>query len=152
MPPIFQTSTYVQSSPGKHKGYEYSRSHNPTRTRLEKNLAALEGAKYALTMSSGMAVATLMIKSLKAGSTIVCGDDVYGGTYRLFTTVMNENYKFVFVDTTDPKKVEHALKAHKPALLWLESPSNPLLKIIDIKKTTALAKKYKTLTMVDNTL
>lgn len=151
MPPIFQTTTFAQSSPGKHKGYEYSRSHNPTRTRLEKNLAALEGAKYALAMSSGMAVATLMIKALKSGSTIVCGADVYGGTYRLFTTVLNEDYNFVFVDTTNPEKVEHALKAHKPALLWIETPTNPLLKITDIKKTTTLAKKYKALTMVDNT-
>jgi cystathionine gamma-lyase len=151
MPPIFQTTTYVQSSPGKHKGYEYTRSHNPTRTRLEKNLASLEDAKYALAMSSGMAVATLMIKAFKSGSTILCGDDVYGGTYRLFTTVLNDNYKFVFVDTTDPKRVEHALKEHQPVLLWLETPSNPLLKIIDIKKIATLAKKNKTLTMVDNT-
>ena len=151
MPPIFQTSTFVQSSPGKHKGYEYTRSHNPTRTRLEKNLAALEGAKYALAMSSGMSVATLMVSALGEGATIICGDDVYGGTYRLFTTILNKTYKFVFVDTTDQKKVEHALKNHDASLLWLETPTNPLLKITDIKKTVALAKKYKCMTMVDNT-
>lgn len=151
MPPIFQTSTFVQSSPGKHKGYEYTRSHNPTRTRLEENLAALEGAKYALSMASGMSVATLLVKSFPAGSTIVCGDDVYGGTYRLFTTILNDSYNFIFIDTTDTKKVEATLKEHKPALLWLESPTNPLLKITDIKKTASIAKKYKTLTMVDNT-
>lgn len=151
MPPIFQTSTFVQSSPGKHKGYEYTRSHNPTRTRLETNLAALEGAKYALVMSSGMSVTTLTIKSLKSGSTILCGDDVYGGTYRLFTTILNTEYNFVFIDTTNTKEVEAALKEHRPALLWLETPTNPLLKITDIKKVSTLAKKYKTLTMVDNT-
>jgi len=151
MPPIFQTSTFVQSSPGKHKGYEYTRSHNPTRTRLEENLAALEGAKYALAMSSGMSVATLVVKSFGEGSTIVCGDDVYGGTYRLFTTILNKAYNFIFIDTTDTKLVEATLKEHKPALLWLEAPTNPLLKITDIAKTAKIAKKYKTLTMVDNT-
>ncbi len=151
MPPIFQTTTFVQSSPGKHKGYEYTRSHNPTRTRLEENLASLEGAKYALAMSSGMSVTTLTLKSFEEGSTIVCGDDVYGGTYRLFTTVLNKSYNFIFVDTTDSKLVEQTLKEHKPALLWLETPTNPLLKITDIKKTSTIAKKYGTLVMVDNT-
>lgn len=151
MPPIFQTSTFVQSSPGKHKGFEYTRSHNPTRTRLEENLAALEGAKYALAMSSGMSVATLTLKSFEEGSTIVCGDDVYGGTYRLFTTILNKAYNFIFIDTTDSKLVEQTLKEHKPALLWLETPTNPLLKITDIEKTSKIAKKYGTLVMVDNT-
>jgi cystathionine gamma-lyase len=151
MPPIFQTTTFVQSSPGKHKGYEYTRSHNPTRTRLEENLASLEGAKYALAMSSGMSVATLTLSSFEKGSTVVCGDDVYGGTYRLFTTVLNNSYNFIFVDTTNLKLVEKTLKEHKAALLWLETPTNPLLKITDIEKTSKIAKKYGTLVMVDNT-
>jgi cystathionine gamma-lyase len=151
MPPIFQTTTFVQSSPGKHKGYEYSRSHNPTRTRLEENLASLESAKYALAMSSGMSIVTLTLKSFEEGSTIICSDDVYGGTYRLFTTVLNKSYNFIFIDTTDSKLVEKMLKEHNPALIWLETPTNPLLKITDIEKTSKMAKKYGVLVMVDNT-
>lgn len=151
MPPIFQTSTYVQSSPGVHKGYEYSRSHNPTRTRLEECLASLENAKHALVTSSGMAASTLMMHSLPVGSTIICGDDVYGGTYRLFTTIFNDIHNFIFVDTTDLKNIEKVIKESKPQLVWLESPTNPLLKITDIKKVSSIAKKYKAQTLVDNT-
>ncbi|WP_419172904.1 trans-sulfuration enzyme family protein [Halobacteriovorax sp.] len=151
IPPIHQTTTYAQTSPGIHQGYEYSRCHNPTRTRLEESLTALENAKYALATSSGVSIEMLIMHALPAGSTILCGDDVYGGTYRLFTTVFNSIHKFIFVDTTDPKKVEEALKEHKPKLMWVETPTNPLLKISDIKKVSELAKKYKTLTVVDNT-
>ena len=131
MPPIFQTSTYVQKSPGKHQGYEYSRSHNPTRTRLEENLASLENAKYALVTSSGLSTMSLMMHALKKGSKIICGDDVYGGTYRLFNTVFNSLHDFTFIDTTDLKEVEAHLKT-KPTMIWLETPTNPLLKISDI--------------------
>jgi len=151
MPPIYQTSTYVQSSPGKHKGYEYTRSHNPTRTRLEECLADLEGAKHALVAASGLAIASLILHAIPEGSTILCGDDVYGGTYRLLTTVFNKTHNVVFIDTTDIKFVEAKLKELKPTLFWIESPTNPLLKITDIKKVTALAKKYKTMSIVDNT-
>lgn len=151
MPPIYQTSTYVQSSPGKHKGYEYTRSHNPTRTRLEECLASLENAKYALVTSSGMAATTLILHALPKGSTILCGDDVYGGTYRILTTVFNEIHKVMFVDTTDTKNLERLMKEHRPKLIWLESPTNPLLKITDIKKVTTIAKKHKVLSVVDNT-
>ncbi len=151
MPPIYQTSTYVQSSPGKHKGYEYTRSHNPTRTRLEECLADLEGAKHALVAASGLAIASLILHATPEGSTILCGDDVYGGTYRLLTTVFNKTHNVVFIDTTDIKHVEAKLKELKPALFWIESPTNPLLKITDIKKVTALAKKYKAMSIVDNT-
>ncbi|MBD66130.1 MAG: cystathionine gamma-synthase [Halobacteriovoraceae bacterium] len=150
MPPIFQTSTYVQKSPGKHQGYEYTRSHNPTRTRLEENLAALEEAKYALVTASGLSCMSLMMHALPEGSTIISGDDVYGGTYRLFTTVFNERHQYKFIDTTDLKLVEKHLK-EKPAMIWLETPTNPLLKISDIKKICELAKKYKVMTVVDNT-
>lgn len=101
MPPIFQTSTYVQSSPGVHKGYEYTRSHNPTRTRLEESLASLENSKYALVTASGISAAMLVMHSLPAGSTIICGDDIYGGTYRLFTTVFDKHHHFIFVDSTN---------------------------------------------------
>ncbi|MBD63789.1 MAG: cystathionine gamma-synthase [Halobacteriovoraceae bacterium] len=150
MPPIYQTSTYIQSSPGKHKGYEYTRSHNPTRTRLEENLAALENAKYALTTSSGLAMNTLIMHMLPEGSHILCGDDVYGGTYRLFTTVFQNKHKFEFIDTTDYKLVEKKLK-EKPALIWIETPTNPTLKITDIQRVAKVAKANKVKVYVDNT-
>ncbi|WP_206611151.1 PLP-dependent aspartate aminotransferase family protein [Halobacteriovorax sp. HLS] len=151
MPPIYQTTTYVQSSPGVHSGYEYTRSHNPTRTRLEECLAALENGKYALVTASGISSAMLVMHALPAGSTILCGDDVYGGTYRLFTTVFHELHKIVFVDTTDTKELASKIKEHKPSLLWIETPTNPLLKITDIKKVVTLAKQSKVKTLVDNT-
>jgi cystathionine gamma-lyase len=151
MPPIYQTSTFVQSSPGKHQGYEYTRSHNPTRSRLEECLASLEEAKHALVTSSGMSIIMLIMHALPKGSTILCGDDVYGGTYRILTTVFNESHNIVFVDTTDVKAVAAKIKETKPQVVWLESPTNPLLKISDIKAISAVAKKHKALTVVDNT-
>jgi cystathionine gamma-lyase len=151
MPPIYQTSTFAQSSPGVHKGYEYTRSHNPTRTRLEECLASIEQGKFALVTSSGMAAEMLVMHALEPGSTILCGDDVYGGTYRLFTTVFNKVHKFIFIDTTDLKQVEKEVKKNKPSLIWLETPTNPLLKISDIRKISSIAKKNKVLTIVDNT-
>lgn len=150
-PPIYQTSTFTQISPGKHKGYEYTRSHNPTRTRLEECLAALEYANHALVTATGMSAAMLVMHALPENSTIICGDDVYGGTYRLFTTVFNKFHNFIFADTTDLKSLEKLVKDKKPALIWLESPTNPLLKITDIKKVASIAKSVKALTLVDNT-
>lgn len=150
MPPIYQTTTYAQKSPGKHQGYVYSRSHNPTRTRLEVNLASLENAKYAITTASGVSAINLILQTFKHGSKILCSNDVYGGTYRLFTTVLNESYNFEFIDTTDYELVENKLK-EKPAMIWLETPTNPTLKITDIKKVSKLAKKYNVKTYVDNT-
>ena len=149
--PIYQTTTYAQVSPGKHQGYDYSRCQNPSRTRLEECLASLEGAKHALVASSGIAIVSLVLHSLPSGSTILCGDDVYGGTYRLLTTVFNDIHDIHFVDTTDAKAVEKAMKELKPKLIWMESPTNPLLKISDLRKITELAKKYKVLSVVDNT-
>lgn len=151
MPPIFQTSTYVQKSPGVHQGYEYTRSHNPTRTRLEECLASLENAKHSLVTASGLSAAMLVMHHLPNKSEILCGDDVYGGTYRLFTTVFNSLHNFTFVDTTNIKLVEKKLKELKPKLLWLETPTNPLLKISDIKKLAEMAKKYDCQVLVDNT-
>ncbi len=151
MPPIYQTSTYVQSSPGKHKGYEYTRSHNPTRSRLEECLASLEEAKYALVASSGLGIATLILHAIPPASTILCSDDVYGGTYRILTTVFNKIHNIIFIDTTNAKTVDKAMKEHNPYMIWIESPTNPLLKITDIKKITSLAQKYNTLSVVDNT-
>lgn len=151
MPPIFQTSTYVQSSPGEHKGYEYTRSHNPTRTRLQECLASLENAKHCFVTASGLSASTLIMHMLPKGSRILCGDDVYGGTYRLFSKVFPEIHHYKFVDTTDLKKLEAQINETKPALVWLETPTNPLLKISDIAAISALAKKVGALTVVDNT-
>lgn len=151
MPPIYQTSTYVQSSPGEHKGYEYTRSHNPTRTRLQECLASLENAKHCLVTASGLSASSLIMHMLPKGSKILCGDDVYGGTYRLFSKVFPDIHDFKFVETTDLKKLEKEIEATKPALIWLETPTNPLLKISDIAAISAMAKKVKALVVVDNT-
>ena len=150
MPPIYQTSTYVQSSPGEHKGYEYTRSHNPTRSRLEENLASLEQTRYALTSASGLSMIDLIMHMLPAGSKIISGDDVYGGTYRLFTTVFQDRHDFTFIDTTDLRAVKQALQEGAD-LIWLESPTNPTLKISDIAAIASLAKETKALSVVDNT-
>lgn len=151
MPPIYQTSTYVQSSPGEHKGYEYTRSHNPTRTRLEECLASLENAKHCFVTASGLSASMLIMQMLPKGSKILCGDDVYGGTYRLFSKVFNEMHNFEFVDTTDLASLEKKINETKPALIWLETPTNPMLKISDIAAITSMGKKVKALTVVDNT-
>jgi len=151
MPPIYQTSTYVQSSPGEHKGYEYTRSHNPTRTRLEECLASLENAKHCLVTASGLSASSLIMHMLPKGSKIICGDDVYGGTYRLFSKVFPDIHEFKFVDTTNLKNLEKEIETFKPALVWLETPTNPLLKISDISAVCALAKKVRALVVVDNT-
>lgn len=151
MPPIYQTSTYVQSSPGEHKGYEYTRSHNPTRTRLQECLASLENAKHCLVTASGLSASSLIMHMLPKGSKILCGDDVYGGTYRLFSKVFPDIHEFKFVETTDLKKLEKEIETTKPALIWLETPTNPLLKISDIAAISAMAKKVKALVVVDNT-
>jgi cystathionine gamma-lyase len=151
MPPIYQTSTYVQSSPGEHKGYEYTRSHNPTRTRLEECLASLENANHCLVTASGLSASSLIMHMLPKGSKILCGDDVYGGTYRLFSKVFPDIHDYKFVDTTDLKNLEKEIESFKPALIWLETPTNPLLKISDIAAISTLAKKVNSLVVVDNT-
>lgn len=151
MPPIFQTSTYVQSSPGEHKGYEYTRSHNPTRTRLQECLASIENAKHCFVTASGLSASTLIMHMLPKGSRIICGDDVYGGTYRLFSKVFPDIHEYKFVDTTNLKNLEKEINDYKPALVWLETPTNPLLKISDIGAISAMAKKVGALTVVDNT-
>jgi cystathionine gamma-lyase len=151
MPPIFQTSTYVQSSPGEHKGYEYTRSHNPTRTRLQECLAATENAKHCFVTASGLSASTLIMHMLPKGSKILCGDDVYGGTYRLFSKVFQDIHQFKFVDTTNLVALEKEMNDFKPTLVWLETPTNPMLKISDIQCISGLAKKVGALTVVDNT-
>jgi cystathionine gamma-lyase len=150
-PPIYQTSTYAQKSPGDHLGYEYTRTHNPTRTRLEECLAASEGANYAVTTASGMSAIMLMMHLLPPGSTVLCGDDVYGGTYRLFTTVFDRYHDFHFIDTTDHKLLADHIKRLRPKLLWLETPTNPMLKITDLSAAVDVAHKHGCKVIVDNT-
>ncbi|MEK7449607.1 MAG: cystathionine gamma-synthase [Planctomycetota bacterium] len=151
MTPIYQTATYVQPAPGQPKGFSYSRTANPTRQALEKNLAPLENAKYALTFASGLAAINNIMNIFKAGDHIISLDDPYGGTYRIFTRLyQNYNLEFSFVDTSNLENIKRAIKSNTK-LLWLETPSNPLLKITDIKSTVTLAKKHNLIVVVDNT-
>jgi cystathionine beta-lyase len=151
MTPIFQSSTYVQASPAKHKGYAYARGANPTRTALQKSLAALEDGKHAICFSSGMGATDAVIKLLKPGDEVVTSHDLYGGSYRMFKHVFEKyGIKFHFLDLT---KIENALPYvnSNTRLFWLETPTNPLMNIIDIAAFVALAKKNKSLVAVDNT-
>lgn len=151
MIPIYQTSTFVQFEPGMHKGYDYSRAGNPTRTALEKNLAALEGGKYGVAFSSGMGAIDAIVKLLKAGDHVIAGNDLYGGTYRLFTKVFEQfGVSFDFIDMSDPKKVEAAIRTNT-RMVWIETPTNPLLRIVDIQQVTEVAKKSGAISVVDNT-
>jgi len=149
--PIYQTSTYVQRGIGKHKGYEYSRTSNPTRAALEKCLASLEEAKFGLAFSSGMAAISTVMNLLKAKDHIIVCDDLYGGTYRLFEKVYKDySLEFSYVDLTNPQNILKVLKKNTK-MVWVETPTNPLLKIIDLKKISKLANKYNLILAVDNT-
>lgn len=151
MTPIYQTSTYAQESPGKHTGYEYSRTDNPTRTAYQACVAALEGGKHALAFSSGLATTDAILHTLKPGDHVVSCDDVYGGTFRIFDKVYAKlGIEFTFVDLSDLKKAEAAFRPNTK-LLWMESPTNPMLKILDIQALTALARKKGVRSVVDNT-
>lgn len=151
MTPIFQTSTYVQESPGKHKGYAYARGKNPTRSALEKCIASLEGAKYALCFSSGMGSIDAIIKLLKPGDEVITGDDLYGGTYRMFTKVFaNFGIKFHFIDLKDASNIHHYVNKNT-RLIWVETPTNPTMQIVDLEACAAIAKKNNILFAVDNT-
>ena len=151
MTPIYQTSTYVQEAPGKNKGYEYARSQNPTRTALEKAFAEIENAKYGLAFSSGVAATDAVIKLLEPGDEVVCGNDMYGGTYRLFTKVFEKfGIKFIYVDTTNISSISKAITG-KTKLVWLETPTNPLMNITDIAAVAAITKPKNILLAVDNT-
>ncbi len=151
IPPIYQTSTFIQSSPGIHKGFEYSRSHNPTRLRLEECLASLENANHCLVTSSGMSVISLIFQSFTKGSKILCGNDVYGGTYRLLNTIYNDRFEIKHINTSDIKLVEDELNSFHPDLVWLESPTNPMLQITDIEAVCIASKKVNAKVAVDNT-
>jgi len=151
MTPIYQTSTFVQSEPAVHKGYDYSRAGNPTRTALEKNLAALECGKYGIAFSSGMGAIDAVTKLLRAGDHVVAGNDLYGGTYRLFTRVFEQfGLSFDFVDMSDPRNVKDAIQKNT-RMVWIETPTNPLLRIVDIEQVAEIARNSKALSVVDNT-
>jgi cystathionine beta-lyase/cystathionine gamma-synthase len=149
--PIYQTSTFAQEDVGVHKGYEYARTGNPTRTALETALGALDSGAHALAFASGLAAETTVMLALSAGDHVVCGDDAYGGTYRLFSKVFaRHGLAFEYVDTSDPENVAEAIRP-QTRLVWLETPTNPLLKLADIRAISALARARGVLTLVDNT-
>lgn len=151
MTPVYLTSTYVQDAPDKHKGFDYARTVHPTRLALEKSLAALEGGGFGVGFASGCAAATAVLQMLSAGDHVVSCSDLYGGTYRLFNKIFARfNVGFTYVDTRDLEAVENAFKP-ETKLLWIETPSNPLLRVSDIKALCALARKRGILAAVDNT-
>ena len=150
--PIYQTSTYTQEAPGQHKGYEYSRTANPTRTALEECVASLEGGEYGLAFASGLAATVATMSLLSPGDHVVAGDDLYGGTYRLFDKVLARSggLEFTYADTTHPEAVEKALRP-ETKLLWIETPTNPLLTISDIEELSETARERGAVVAVDNT-
>lgn len=151
MTPIYQTSTYVQESPGKHKGYEYSRTHNPTRTALQNALAALENGKHGICYASGLAATDAVLKLFKPGDEIIATNDIYGGTYRIMKKIYEPfGLIFHFIDMSDISEIEKVV-SEKTKMIWVETPTNPLLKIIDIEAVTRLCKSKEILSVVDNT-
>lgn len=151
MTPIYQTSTYVQESPGNHKGYAYARGKNPTRTQLEANIAALENAKHGLCFSSGMGAIDAVIKMLKPGDEVITGDDIYGGSYRIFTKIyVDFGIKFHFINLYEAENVKNYLNSNTK-LIWAETPTNPTMKIVDIAAIAAIAKSAGVMFAVDNT-
>jgi cystathionine beta-lyase/cystathionine gamma-synthase len=151
MTPIYQTSTYVQEAPGVNKGFEYARSQNPTRKALEEAYAQIEQAKYGLAFSSGVAATDAVIKLLEPGDEVIAANDMYGGTYRLFTKIFAKfGIKFIYVDTTDAINISNAI-TEKTKLIWIETPTNPLMNITDISAVAEVAKKAKAILCVDNT-
>ena len=151
MTPIYQTSTYVQAAPGQHKGFEYARSQNPTRKALEEAFAQIENGKYGLAFSSGVAATDAVIRLLNPGDEVITGNDMYGGTYRLFTKVFERfGIKFHYIDLRDANNIEQYVN-DKTKLLWIETPTNPLMNITDIAATAQIAKKHNLLLCVDNT-
>ena len=151
MTPIYQTSTYVQAAPGVNKGYEYARSQNPTRFALETALAIIENGKFGLAFSSGVAATDAVIKLLNPGDEVIAASDMYGGTYRLFTKIFEKfGIKFIYVDTSNTANIQAAVTA-KTKLIWIETPTNPLMNITDIAATAAITKKTGAILCVDNT-
>ena len=151
MPPIYQTSTYAQSTPGGHKGYEYSRTHNPTRNALENAFASIENGNYGLAFGSGLAAIDAVIKLLKPGNEVVSTNDLYGGSYRLFTKIYADfGIKFHFVGMQNAANIENYINKNTK-LIWVETPTNPMMNIIDIKAISKIAKAHNVLLAVDNT-
>tara|TARA_B100000886_G_scaffold300654_1_gene229780 strand:+ start:576 stop:1715 length:1140 start_codon:yes stop_codon:yes gene_type:complete len=151
MPPIYQTSTYAQKSPGNHKGFEYSRTHNPTRDALEKSIASLENGKFGLAFGSGLAAIDAILKLLNPGDEVISTNDLYGGSYRLFTKVFERfNIKFHFTGMNKINAIENLVNS-KTKLIWVETPTNPMMNVVDIKKISSLSKSKKILLAVDNT-
>ena len=151
MTPVYLTSTYVQDALGQNKGYEYARGKNPTREALERNIAALEGGRHGFAFSSGMACVDSLMKLLKAGDHVICGENVYGGTFRLFDRILqNFGLTFSFVDTRDAQRVEDAVTASTAAIL-IETPTNPLMRLTDLGAIGGIASRAKALFIVDNT-
>lgn len=151
MPPIYQTSTYSQDTPGGHKGFEYSRSGNPTRSALENSLASIENGKYGLAFGSGLAAIDAVLKLLKPGDEVVSTNDLYGGTYRLFTSIFKDfGIKFNFIGMQNAEDIEKHI-TENTKLIWVETPTNPMMNIIDIEAAAKIAKKHGVLLGVDNT-
>ncbi len=151
MTPIYQTSTYVQAAPGDHKGYEYARTQNPTRNALQNALAAIENGKYGLCFGSGMAATDAVAKLLAPGDEVIVSNDLYGGTYRIFTKVFaNYGIKFHFIGMEDAQNINQYINSNTK-MIWIETPTNPLLNIIDIEACSIIAKKHKLILVCDNT-
>lgn len=151
MPPIYQTSTYAQAEPGDHKGYEYSRTHNPTRRALEKSMASIENGQYGLCFASGLAAIDAVIKLLQPGDEVLSSNDLYGGSYRLFAKIFEGmGIRFHFVDLTDPQTVAKKLN-DKTKLIWIETPTNPMMQVVDIETYVTMVKGKNILVAVDNT-
>ena len=151
MTPIYQTSTYVQEAPAQHKGYEYARSQNPTRTALEAAFAAIENGKYGLAFSSGVAATDAVVKLLKPGDEVIAGNDMYGGTYRMFSKIFEKfGIRFHYINMQDAGNIRHFINENTK-LIWMETPTNPLMNIADIAAISAIAREHKLLLCVDNT-
>ncbi len=151
MPPIYQTSTFAQSTPGGHKGYEYARSANPTRHALEESFASIENGKFGLAFGSGLAAIDAVLKLLKPGDEVISTSDLYGGTYRLFTKIYEDfGIKFLFVGMNNAERIEDYITKNTK-LIWVETPTNPMMNIIDIVATAAIVKRHNVLLAVDNT-
>jgi cystathionine beta-lyase/cystathionine gamma-synthase len=151
MTPIYQTSTYVQEAPAQHKGYEYARSQNPTRTALEAAFAAIENGRYGLAFSSGVAATDAVIKLLQPGDEVIAGNDMYGGTYRMFSKIFEKfGIRFHYINMQDAGNIRHFIN-EKTKLIWMETPTNPLMNIADIGAISAIAREHKLLLCVDNT-
>jgi len=151
MPPIYQTSTYAQTTPGGHKGFEYSRTHNPTRHALENAFASIENGKFGLAFGSGLAAIDAVIKLLKPGDEVISTNDLYGGSYRLFTKIFQDfGIKFHFIGMQNTTNIEELINENTK-LIWVETPTNPMMNIIDIKAVSEISKKHKLILAVDNT-